>query len=133
MKLEELKMIPGCMLALVIDNEGKCLACEHTEGKHADAHDRVAQALSEVTSAMDKLAVELELATGRSCLPQEGWAMMGQDLSVLMGNGGFRGVVVRTSRLKGNELMEDLLGIMKKTSDIRARVPSIAGAVKDDK
>lgn len=97
---------------MVIDNEGNCLACEHKQGKHTEAHDRVTKALSEVTSAMENLAIELELATGRSCLPIEGWSLMSGKLSVVMGNGGFRGIVMEEDGEGGifsfKELLQEL-------------------------
>lgn len=118
-------------MALVIDNDGHCLACEHREDDHTEANDSVARALSQVTSAMEKLAVELELATGRSCLPLEGWSLMSQKLFVVMGDGGFRGVVMETSQPLEDVLTQDFFSLMaEKISAKRVQISEHVRAVK---
>lgn len=118
-------------MAVVIDNDGHCLACEHGEDDHTEANDNIARALSQVTSAMEKLAVELELATGRSCLPLEGWSLMSQKLFVIMGDGGFRGVVMETSQPLEDLLTQDFFSLMaEEVSAKRVQISEHVRAVK---
>ncbi len=131
MRLDELLKKSGCLLAVVIDNEGNCLACEHKDGKHTEAHDRVAKALSEVTSTMENLAVELELATGRSCLPLEGWSLMSRKILVVMGDGGFRGAIMETPETLEDSRSQDPFSMMiEEESEKRIQIPELAGAAK---
>ncbi len=58
---------------------------------------------------LEKLSVEIEILTGKSFLPQEGWALMGQHLSVVMGNGGFRGIVMEEDSEGDGFLFKELL------------------------
>jgi len=69
----------------------------------------VTKAMSDVTSAMERLSVELEIATGRSCLPLDGWMLMAPDISVIMGSGGFRGMVMEKNAGNDGRAIKDCL------------------------
>ena len=109
MRFDELSKRTGCLLAVVIDNEGKCLALEAKENIEPKSAERMTGAMADVVAALEKLSVEIEILTGKSFLPQEGWALMGQHLSVVMGNGGFRGIVMEEDSEGDGFLFKELL------------------------
>jgi len=113
MRLKELSDISGCLLAVVIDNDGKCLAFQGKERLKGESIEQMTQAMAAVTSALDKLSVELEVLTGRSCLPQEGWVYLGPGVAAIMGNGGYRGIVMDNLDSKQMDALKSCFGMIE--------------------
>jgi roadblock/LC7 domain-containing protein len=103
----------GCLLSMVFDNNGKCLAYQGKDDLKANSMAKMSQAMAEVTSALEKLSVELEIMTGHSCLPQEGWIYLGSSIAAIMVNGGYRGVVLDSLNSDQMEVLKKSFGLVE--------------------
>jgi hypothetical protein len=108
-----MKENPGCVLSVVIDNNGNCLACQGKDGLRTESMAQMTQAMANVTSALEKLSVEMEIMTGHSCLPQEGWIYLGSSIAAIMVNGGYRGVVLDSLDPEQMEVLKKSFGLVE--------------------
>jgi hypothetical protein len=107
-----MKSISGHLLSVVFDNNGNCLTCQGKDDLKTNSLDQMAQAMADVTSALEKLSVELEVMTGQPCLPQEGWIYLGSNVAAIMISGGYRGVILDSLNSDQMEKLKRSFGLV---------------------
>ncbi len=104
--LDDLVKMDGVIMAFGFTPEGKCTAYRNLSPEMTAM---AARYCATVTMEFNTLAGAFSTLSERQWIPQHGWMYRGGDHTVIIGNGGYRGVFVESAKANLNELFKALL------------------------
>ena len=105
--LDELFKMEGVTAAFEYTADGRCTEyrASHPSPEMAAL---IARYCALVTMTFNTLASAFTTLTEANWMPQRAWVYVGGDHTVVVGNGGYRGVFVQTAKADVNRLLEIL-------------------------
>jgi len=106
--LDDLAKMGGVIMAFEFTPEGKCAAYNRNVSPEMAA--MAARHCATVIMEFNTLAADFSTLSQQTWMPQQGWMYRGGEYTVIVGNGGYRGVFVETTKADLNKLFEALFG-----------------------
>lgn len=105
--LDDLSKMDGVIMAFEFTPDGERTAHAKSTPEMAAM---AARYCATVTMEFNTLAGAFSALSERAWVPQHGWMYRGGDYTVIVGNGGYRGVFVETAKANWMELFDALIG-----------------------
>ena len=103
--LDGLAKMEGVIMAFEFTSDGKCTAHKNVSPEMAAM---VARFCATVTMQFTTLAGAFTTLSGTRWVPQQGWMYCGGDRAVIIGDGGYRGVLVEMARANLTDMLRPL-------------------------
>ena len=110
--LDDLIAIDGVDIAFEFAPSGRLTDFRAAPGISEVMAETVAQFAATMTMNFNTLAGAFTQLSGRAWIPQTGWMYSGGEWTVMIGEGGYRGVLIPTARTDFNRLFEALGGTL---------------------
>jgi roadblock/LC7 domain-containing protein len=108
-KLDQLLETNGVRVAFEFKPDGELIDYRAKTNTSREMAAMMARYCATVTMQFQTLANSFTMASEMSWVPQRGWVYSSQDWTVVIGNGGYRGVFVETAKLDLNRIFEVLV------------------------
>jgi roadblock/LC7 domain-containing protein len=107
--LDQLLEIEGVRVAFEFGADGELVDYRTKANTSGEMASMMARYCATVTMQFQTLANSFTMASEMSWVPQRGWVYSSQDWTVVIGNGGYRGVFVESAKLDLNHIFKVLV------------------------
>lgn len=104
--LEDLLNVDGVTIAFEYTPDGTCTAYQSKKDVTPEMATMITRFCALVTMTFQTLAQSFTVLSEDNWIPQRGWMYAGGDYTVVLGQGGYQGVFVETTKANLEELFD---------------------------